>query len=354
MKRAALWTGLLVFTGLMCGGWTPEEAGIHLSDPDVSKHHGTRVRPVLEEPLAHGKNIVWCATFQIAWDSASKTIGRPLRLRPASKLADALNRSPFDLRWVDEASIFTVGGNVAAGVLDQIDQGAQQMGMRSKLSGDLRKQSAPTDLVFYALLVKNLEFATPFAKLGKWKVGRRKVPWFGFTPQQQNRGELMRQVSVHHYNAKDDFVVELQTKQDGEQLLLAKLPQAPATAAAASHAVIRRLRADAPHAAEEDLLAVPNVVIDEKVSFSELEGRTLEGTGAFVRSALQSIDFRMDEKGVKLRSEAAVSFGCSARFPVEPRLMVLDPPFAIVMKRKNAPQPYFVAWIANADLLGMK
>ena len=33
-------------------------------------------------------------------------------------------------------------------------------------------------------------------------------------------------------------------------------------------------------------------------------------------------------------------------------LLVLDPPFALVMKRKDAPQPYFVAWFANADLLG--
>jgi hypothetical protein len=354
MMRASLWVGLLMFTGLLCVGWTPEEAGIRLTDPDAVKHHGTRVRPVLEEPLPHGENFVWCATFQIAWDAASKNIGGPLRLRPASKLAETLNRSPFDQHWVDDASIFTVGGNVAAGVLDRIEQGAQQMGAHSKLSADLRKQSAPSDLVFYALLVKNLEFETPFARLGKWKVGRRNVPWFGFTPQQKNRAELMRQVSVHHYGAENDFVVELRTKQAGDQLLLAKLPEAPATPAAASRAVLKRLRAGAPHAADEDLLAVPNVVIDEKVAFSELEGRTLEGTGAFVRSALQTIDFRMDEKGVKLRSEAAMSFGCSAQFPVEPRLMVLDPPFAIVMKRKDAPRPYFIAWIANADLLGEK
>jgi hypothetical protein len=37
---------------------------------------------------------------------------------------------------------------------------------------------------------------------------------------------------------------------------------------------------------------------------------------------------------------------------VRPRLLVLDPPFALVMKRKGAPQPYFVVWFANADLLG--
>ncbi|MCX6866084.1 MAG: hypothetical protein NTV46_07670 [Verrucomicrobia bacterium] len=42
----------------------------------------------------------------------------------------------------------------------------------------------------------------------------------------------------------------------------------------------------------------------------------------------------------------------SAAPQVQPRLLVLDPPFALVMKRKGAPKPYFVAWFANADLLG--
>jgi len=63
---------------------------------------------------------------------------------------------------------------------------------------------------------------------------------------------------------------------------------------------------------------------------------------------------RTDEKGVKLHSEASISFGCSAVAHMQPRLLVLDPPFALVMKRKDAPQPYFVAWFVNADLLGTK
>jgi hypothetical protein len=312
------------------------------------------VQPVLSEPIPDGKNALWCATFQMAWDSAAKNFGKPMRLHPASKLADALNRSSFDRRWIDDRSVLMIEGSVSDGVLEKIDKGAGERGVRSRLTGELRKISAPGDLVFYALLVKNLEFQQPFAKLGKWKVGRNHVPWFGFTPRHLDRGELMKQVAVHHYGAKNDFVIELRTKQGEDQFLLAKLPAAPATTGAASQSVLDRLRADAPTAASEDLLAVPNVVIDEKISFSELEGRRVEGSDAFVRKALQTIDFRMDEKGVKLRSEASVSFGCSAQTSITPRLMILDPPFAVVMKRKNAPQPYFVAWIANADLLGTK
>ena len=62
----------------------------------------------------------------------------------------------------------------------------------------------------------------------------------------------------------------------------------------------------------------------------------------------------MDEAGVKLHSEAALSFGCSVQAPRVPRVMILKPPFVLLMKRRNAPEPYFVAWFANADLLRAK
>jgi hypothetical protein len=354
MRKGFPLLALGAFLGLTCVGWSPEQAGIHLTDPEVVNHHGTVVSPVLDEPLPRGKNVLWCATFQMAWDAASRHFGGPLRLQPASQTAASLNRSAFNPQWIDGESVFHASGTVGDGVLDRIDQGARAMRHPSKLLGDLRKISKADDLVFYALLVKDLEFDKPFAKLGMWKVGRRAVPWFGFTPDQRDTGDLLQQVAVHHYAARNDFVIELRSKQAGDQLLLAKLPQPPATPAAASAAVLKRLRADAPCAAGADLLAVPNLVADEKVSFPGLEGRTVSGTGRFVRGAMQTIDFRMDEKGVKLRSEAALSFGCSAQHRVEPRLMILDPPFALVMKRANAPQPYFVAWIANADLLGGK
>ncbi len=355
MKPSRLFFALAVFTGLTCIAWSPEQTGIQLSEPGVLNHHGTIVRPTLGEPLPRGKNVLWCATFQMAWDSAAKHFGGPLKLKPTSPLAGLLNAGTFDRRWVDEDSVFTAEGLVADGILDRIDQGARgKTGKASRLLKDLQKSSNPTDLVFYAMLVKDLEFNTPFSKLGKFDVGKRKIPWFGFTPDMKGREPLLEQVGVHHYSAKDDFVIELISKQTGDQLLLAKLPDPPTTPAAVSRSVLRNLIGNPSTATRDDLLAVPEIVADEKVDFPEIQGRTLVGSGRFIRSAMQTIDFRMDEKGAKLRSESSITLGCSAAEPRKVRLMVLDPPFAIVIKRKGAPQPYFVAWIANTDLLGGK
>jgi hypothetical protein len=350
MKRSFPWFALAVFLGFTCAAWSPGDAGIGLSDPEAVKHHGTVVRPVADEPLTDSRNVLWCATFQMAWDAAAASQGGKLDLRPASRAADSLNRGRFDLRWIDAESIHIAGGSVGDGVLDRIAGADRKRGGPSRLLGKLRKESAADDLVFYASLHKDIGFPTPFAKLGSWKAGERKVAWFGFRPDQEETGPLLAQVAVHHHAARTDFVVELKSQSGGDRLLLAKLPRKPATLEAAARAVIGKVRKDAPNAGAHDLLAVPQVVADEEVSFSEFEGRTLPG-GRFVRSASQTINFRMDEKGAKLRSEAQVSLGCSAHPHIDPRLMILDPPFVIVMMAKDAPKPYFIGWMANADLL---
>lgn len=346
---------LTVFIATTSINWSPEEVGIQLSDSEVVKLHGTDTAPELDRPLPNGKNVLWCASFQMAWDDSANHFGRPMKLEPDSQLADSLNQHPFDRRWVDGDSVFTAQGLLEEGILDEIDQGVQKRtGRPSKLLDRMKQGTSPDDLVFFALLHKDLQFPQPFGKLGSCKMGDKKVPWFGFTPQMKESESLQHQVLVHHYSGKNDFVVELLCKQAGDQLLLAKLPDTPKTMTGMSETVLKRLHADAPSAELADLLAVPNVVVDEAAAFEELHGKTVVGTDRFIRQAIQSIEFRMDEEGVKLHSEAEVSFACSKAEHVDPRLMILDPPFAIIMKRKEAPQPYFAAWIANADLLEAK
>lgn len=342
---------LMIFIGMTSVNWSPEDAGIAMPDQAVLNQHGTTVGPVLDEPIPAGRNFLWCATFQMAWDAACANHGGPIQLQPASKLAHSLNQHPFDRRWIDEASVFNTNGIVGDGIISKIRDHTKSP---SKLLDQVVKSSAPEDLLFYSSLEKNLKFPTPFAKLGTWKLGRRAVPWFGFTPEMQNTGLLLEQVRVHHYQAKNDFLIEISTTGAGDQLLLAKLPLAPKTSGEISRRILTRLQANPPQARGEDLLAVPNVAALESVRLSQLEGRRVTGTGMFLRLALQTIDFRMDEKGARLRSESAITFRCSASPHIIPRLLVLDLPFALILKRKNAPQPYFIAWFANADLLGTK
>jgi serine protease inhibitor len=62
--------------------------------------------------------------------------------------------------------------------------------------------------------------------------------------------------------------------------------------------------------------------------------------------------FEMNEKGVELRSEAHMAFGCGMEAPpVRQHRMVFDKPFLLLMERAEAKIPYFALWVDNAELL---
>ena len=100
-----------------------------------------------------------------------------------------------------------------------------------------------------------------------------------------------------------------------------------------------------------DLLAIPNVLFSVNHEFVELQGgdKIIENPGEFqglfILKAGQSIRFRLDRSGATVTSEAQT-------YPAAiPREFIVDRPFLIVIKRRSAEQPYFVAWIDNAELL---
>ncbi len=350
MKYGLRLLALLGFVGATCVNWSPEDGGADPAGVDPGK--GTRLSPVVSAGINKGENLVWCATFQMAWDRAGGTLGRPLTFKPQPPVADELNRRTFDLKWVEEDAVFVSSGVAKAGAEEEITAGVRRLGCKdSELLKDLAPRLMPGELVFFAMLKKDLAFPKPFARLGSRRFAGKDVPCFGFAPEHTGAEELRRQVRVHHYGAENDFVIELLARDRHEQLLLAKLPELPATLTAARDATLKNLSADAPEAAWNDLLVVPNMALAVKTRFKELEGLKETKSGLILTQAMQLVDFQMDEKGVKLKSEAAVSFGCSAQPHIEPRRIILKPPFVILMKRRDAPEPYFAAWVANPDLL---
>ena len=55
----------------------------------------------------------------------------------------------------------------------------------------------------------------------------------------------------------------------------------------------------------------------------------------------------MDEKGVRLKSEAQIALTSLGL----PNRLMFDKPFLVMLKRVNAKAPYFAMWIDNPELL---
>ena len=77
-------------------------------------------------------------------------------------------------------------------------------------------------------------------------------------------------------------------------------------------------------------------------NFDELCDKQIQNSNLKIAKAIETIDFKMDNKGVKLKSEAAMSVMKMSLMPDEltPRHFYFDDSFVLFLQEKDR-QPYF-------------
>lgn len=336
-----------------------------LFSADAADLTRTTVVPYLDWPVTDTENLLWCGTFQLVWNATCELVGGDLHFKDDPRMVELLNRRSFTRQGIDESSIVALAGFVRDDVFAKIDRELAtkfqgQAKARFKPSPDLTPR--PQDIVAYAYLFKNLEFATPFEQIAEpLKIRHTKIPCFGIgeTPKHQHVA-MLEQVVIFDYQSENDFVIELKSKSVEDRLILAKVPPA-AKLDETVRAVLARTENVTPTPAEYgDVLKVPKFTFDITRDYNELVGLRLVVNNPQVAddlrilSAVQNVRFQLDERGVRLRSESHMALGC-AKAPQPPptrHIMVFDQPFLLLLQRKDSPVPYFAMWVANPELCG--
>lgn len=336
---------------------------VGLKSGDAAAFSRTIVAPHLEQPLVRDRNILWCATFQLAWNEVCSLIGEDVHLDRDPSMVAPLNARRVTWADVDRASCVAVAGFVRDGIFDRI-----RAELAMTFRGEARPQLIPNpanarlqDIVAYAYLYKNLEFPTPFEKMETpldFGAARARVASFGVGPNKDGPPAMYDQVTILDYKSADDFVIELMTKSPDDRVILAKLARQPTLQAAVDHVASRQPVGLPVRMGVTDVLQVPKLNFDIRRNYAELLWKRLRVANPKVASdlillqATQDIRFEMNEIGVKLRSEAAIHFGCSAAAPPPPvHVLIFDKPFLVLLQRRDARQPYFAMWVQNAELL---
>ncbi|MFH1436195.1 MAG: hypothetical protein ABIJ56_10810 [Pseudomonadota bacterium] len=102
---------------------------------------------------------------------------------------------------------------------------------------------------------------------------------------------------------------------------------------------------------KEDVLMIPIVELGVTQSYKELMGKNLENEGLeehVIGEAIQKIDFRLNEKGALLKSEAMIMVKMNGD-PVKE--MIFNKPFLILLKLKKSKHPYLAVWIGNPEFM---
>ena len=369
--RKVLHTLLTAAGGLPYKGeWLPGEnavspVGDFPAEKDAETFQATDVLPHALDPIKPGRNYVYCATFQRAWDDFRGLVsGAPL-LQGRPSVAAGLNGSAFPRSSLSPASYVARAGLVSGHIRDKIiaEMSEKFPGVRPSL-GDA---SAPNDLMVYAFLQKNLPFEVRFDHVSEPLLfhgagGDAKVSSFGFkelASASSDTAKLTDQVDVLHYQSDDEFVLRLRPKSD--EIVLAKI-RPGATLGDTLRAVQELIgtppkEIHRPRLEEKEKLLIPRLGFNILRRYGELIDRNLENPGKEawrIREAKQAVRFLLNEYGARLESEVVLSAdsnGHDTSPPPLPRNFVLDRPFLLYLKERTAEQPYLVIWVSNPELM---
>src|SRR5262245_55263782 len=102
MSTAGRWKWVtfgLVLAAVLAGGslllwrllWPPYRPPDFAFDGDSSELSHTVVVPTLDTPLPKNKSVIWCSSFQIAWDRLCEDAGGPFQITGAEEAVERLN-----------------------------------------------------------------------------------------------------------------------------------------------------------------------------------------------------------------------------------------------------------------------
>jgi hypothetical protein len=341
-----------------------EAAEIQTTPQPASEMPGTTVTPLLDSSIAAGRNSIYCATLQLAWDRLKDVAKGPIELEGAPEIALALNREVFSTKALAEEAYVAIAGRTSEGVFDRI---RSEMATKFPAAGERLVPSGDPGVpgvAAYAYLQKRLPFLHHFDRLEKplrfhAEAGDSPVAAFGiekFDSHDPHEGDLREQVKVLDYVDREDFIIELRPQRD--YIVLAKIPR-PATLAEAVASVQSRI--DKPRGRDvawrlgvEERVEIPLLSLFVEREYTELIGRQVLNPGIAygpVVEATQLIRFQLDESGAILESEMELQVANGDSAPPQPRRFILDRPFLIYLYQRDAKEPYFVMWVENAEVL---
>ena len=296
------------------------------------------------------QNRIWVGTFQLVWNELTdKIVKAPVKfLDFDSQMANNLNQKQFKKSSLNEKSYYVKSGIVSPALKAEIEKN-----IKSKFheTSDILKifdfTYNPEKIFVYAMLKKDFRFTNAFDKLATGNFGnsQEKVKYFGINDN--SNPKLYKNVSVLFYNDDNDFAVKLYTKGKDEVLLYRTNDDKTFDKYYAELNDKTAKYSGDKNFVKNDTLTIPDIKLYQETSFNELEGHQIVGTNMQIDKTIETVDFRMNNKGVKLKSEAAIMLRCMSLAPREGRDFTFNNNFVLFLIEKNQNTPYYAMKVSD-------
>ena len=297
-------------------------------------------------------NTAWCGTFNLIWNDLKNDLAKKdIVFNPQPTAVDNLNKGTFNTSCLSEDSYYKVYGSPTIELKKQIEKAIKEkFNETSDILDDFSWEEEESDNYFlYVMLKKEFEFPKVFTKLENGDFGKYKnVKYFGID---SSTDEAVRnQVEVLYYNSSSDFAIKLKTKQNDE-VIISRGNTENNFGDIFKGITEKSSKYDGSKSFNEtDKLKIPKISFNLKQEITEVENKPYtfsNGDIYYIEKALQTIEFDLDEKGGRIKSEAGMMTNLSAAMPEEPRDFMVDDTFTIFLKEKGKDLPYFAAQISD-------
>ena len=190
----------------------------------------TCVSPHLESPIKEDANVLWCGTFQLAWNEVCSLVGEDLHFAGQEpEMVAILNKKGFPRKRPRRRELCGAGGlraqrrprphrpRTASQVPWTGEPQVAAVARRHAASAGHRRLFVPLqELGVCRAVRKRIEEPLTF--------GKSRVSCFGIGDvYKPGQAAMYGQVQVLDYRNADDFIIELRTKSAGDRLVLASI-----------------------------------------------------------------------------------------------------------------------------------
>ena len=328
---------------------------------------GITVVPTMRDTITADSS--WCGTFQLVWnDMKNDVVKKDVIFTPQEEMAENLNRGEFTQDMLSEEYYFKTYGLKSLELKEQIENGIKEkFNQESDILNDFNWSESELDdpnnadvrrYFFYVMLYRKFEFLQEFDKLENGKFGDKynDIEYFGIDESTKN--SVGNQIDVLYYNSKDDFAIIVNTKTDDE-VIFCKSPQGKTF-----NEIYENMNKESKkytgskNFKNVDEFKAPNLTFNEKREYTELQNKEFKTADpiydtAKIEKAIQTIKFSLDEKGGKIKSEAAIdmtmiSTSVDTKTKTdEPRYFYVDDTFTIFLREKGQSLPYFAGRVED-------
>ena len=201
------------------------------------------------------------------------------------------------------------------------------------------------------MLKKEFNYLEKFSELpdDTFDNSEERVKYFGIGVSTSK--DASKNVEILFYNSNENFAIKLKTKEN-EEIILYKITGIDKSFEE-NYNDIQEF--ESKYNGEKvlqktDILKIPYIMVNNEINYDELCGRIIKGTDTYIKQALQTIEFNLNNIGGNVKSEAIITgtYGSTQEIGRE---FILNSDFILYLKEQSKDKPYFALKVNNTDIL---